>query len=128
VLSGHDHRYARSVIQNGLAVDFTSSDAYARGTVNLVTNSQISRNFNDYSATLGTTYLVGITSGVKFYGDTERTVPEIGYRYTGDVAVIPIVTVSETAIEVTSYIIEKSDDLALFPDAVTLLENFVIRP
>lgn len=128
VLSGHDHRYSRTVIDNGARVGFNESVDYTRGSVDLIGDDTLPRNFNDYSSALGTTFLVGITSSVKCYGDTDWSGTEITYKYLEKTAVIPIITVSEDSIKVTSYIIEKSSELAVFPDSISVLEEFIIRP
>lgn len=127
VFSGHDHRYSRTVIHAGTRVGFSTSDEYTRGKISLITDPVGTYHFNDYSSNLGVTYLVGTSSGVKFYGDTDATGTEIIYRFLEKSAVFPVVTVSETAIRVTSYVIEKSSELAIFPDQITVLEEFIIH-
>jgi len=128
VISGHDHRYSRTVINGGTRVAFASADEYARGELNLLMDGESTNHFNDYSSSLGVTYLVGTSSSVKFYGDTDWGGTEISYHYLEKTAVFPVITVSETAIQVKSYIIEKSSELAVFPDTITVLEEFIIRP
>lgn len=128
VLSGHDHRYSRTVIDEGVRVEFNESALYERGTLNLTTSDAFLRNFNDYSSSLGTTFMVGTSSSVKFYGETDWDGTEITYKFLEKRVVIPIITVSEDYIKVTSYLLEKSSELAVFPDSISILEEFIIRP
>jgi hypothetical protein len=127
VISGHDHRYSRAVISQGTMIDFTTADTYLNGNISLILDGDFTRNFNDYSSGLGVTYFVGNSSGTKFYGDTAEPEMAVTYLYYGENAVIPFFTVTETAIEVVSYLIEKSGNTAIFPDSISILESFIIR-
>jgi len=65
VLSGHDHRYSRTVYSEGSFVGFTQSAPSCRGQTHLLTGQEDSRNLQDYSSSLGVTYVVGNSAGVK---------------------------------------------------------------
>lgn len=128
VFSGHDHRYSRTVYSGGTFMGFSRSLPYYRGQTHLISDLDPNRNLNDYSASLGVTYVVGNSSAVKFYGDDDGSDVLVSYEYNDKNPVIPIVTITQTAIDVTAYVVEKSDNLAFFPDSVSVLETFTIRP
>lgn len=128
VLSGHDHRYSRTVYNQGEFIGFSDSTPNFRGQTHLIPNLGSQRNLNDYSSSLGVTYVVGNSSSVKFYGDDDGSDVLASYEYNDKNPVIPIITITPEAIEFTAYVLEKSDDLAFYPDCVSVLESFIIRP
>lgn len=127
VISGHDHRYSRAIISQGMMIPFTTSNTYLDGSINLITDESYVRNFNDYSSSLGVTYFVGNSSGTKFYGETADPEMEVPYLYYGENTVIPFFTITEDTIEVVSYVIKKSADTVLFPDSISILDAFLIH-
>jgi hypothetical protein len=128
VFSGHDHRYSRAVYNQGYLIGFSQSDRYLNGTISLIGNPLNPQNFNDYSSALGVTYLVGNSSAIKFYGDTEGSGIPVIYQYDDKNPVIPFITVTQGSIEVVSYVIEKTGILALYPTQVSILDSFTIQP
>jgi hypothetical protein len=128
VISGHDHRYSRSVYSEGILIPFNRANEYLKGTLSLITDESFERNFNDYSSSLGVTYLVGNSSSVKFRDESSGSGIPVTFEYSEKNAIIPVITVTETMIQITSYSVEKSWILALYPDSVSVLETFIIRP
>ncbi len=128
VLAGHDHQYSRSVYWTGALAGFTRSDVYTLGTVSLLQETGGTEwNFNDYPRELGITYLVGNTAGTKYYGGSKSSGIPVHYEYDGECPVIPIITVTNDAITVVSYIVLKDSALAIVPTGVAILETFTIR-
>jgi len=126
VLSGHDHKYSRSVYLVGVPIAFGRADVYARGTLSLIGDDPDDPDFNDYPASTGVTYLVGNTAGTKFYTDSKSSDVVVHYEFDDDSPVIPIVTVTEDAITVVSYVLLKNSVVDIVPAGVDVLETFRI--
>ncbi|MFA5007109.1 MAG: metallophosphoesterase family protein [Candidatus Izemoplasmatales bacterium] len=126
VLSGHDHQYSRSVYSGGAAVLFGRADDYPLGTVSLLGPGD-GADFNDYSSSIGPTYLVGNTAGTKFYDAGDASGIFLQFVYAGNNPVIPIVTVKSDSIEVVSYVLYKNNPTDIVPSGVGILERFTIR-
>jgi 3',5'-cyclic AMP phosphodiesterase CpdA len=127
VFSGHDHRYSRALYRQGEYVPFSIASGLARGTAHLVPGLPANRDLNDYLSSEGTTYLVGNSSSVKLYDPRDDDETPMAFQYDEKNPVIPFVEITESAITVTSYVIESSGWMAFFPDSVSVLESFVIR-
>ncbi|MDP3131290.1 MAG: metallophosphoesterase, partial [Bacillota bacterium] len=125
VLSGHDHQYSRSVYYSGDPIVFNRSDAYPLGTVSLLGTGD-GLDFNEYSSSIGTTYLVGNSAGTKFYSDSSQSGIFVHYEFRLDEPVIPIVTVTPQAIVVVSYYLAKTSPVDIVPIGIGVLERFRI--
>jgi hypothetical protein len=128
VLSGHDHKYSRAVYKDGALIPFARSNEYMYGTVSLIPEDINDNYFNEYSSSLGVTYLTSNTSGIKFYDDTISSGTELNFELEDDCPVIPFVTVSEDSITVTSYILTNNFQFNLLPEKIEVLEEFTILP
>jgi len=113
VLSGHDHRYSRAVYFQDRMVDLSALG---------------SGGLNDYSFGEGTTYLVGNSAGVKFYDHRDDNDTQVAFRYDEKNPVIPWVEITGSSIQVTSYMVDRSDWVTFYPDRVSVIDTFVIRP
>jgi hypothetical protein len=114
VLSGHDHRYSRSVYFQDQLIDLSILGE--------------DRGVNNYRATDGTTYLVGNTSGVKFYDPKADDDTRVAVQYDEKNPVIPWVEITGSSIEVSSFAVNRSHWATFFPDQVSVIDNFVIQP
>jgi hypothetical protein len=126
VLSGHDHQYSRSVYKETNMVPFTRGDTYARGSLLLDPTDLLDSHFNNYSSSLGVTYVVGNTASTKFYGGDKASGIPVQYRFIDENPVIPQVIVSDTSIQVYIYGLLKSNAIQIEVDEVYLLESFTI--
>ncbi len=126
VLSGHDHQYSRAVYENGLLVGFSRSNNYTIGTISLIEDSEVDLHFNNYSSSLGVTYLTSNTVSTKFYGGDMESGIKVNYAFAGEYPVIPMITISEHSIKVVSYAVEKETYLSIVPTGVFILEEFQI--
>ncbi len=126
VIAGHDHQYSRAVYSEGSIVDFKYSDTYTRGEVYLVETDMNDYDLNNYSSSLGTTYLTGNTVGTKYYGGERSSGIEVNYKFIESQPVIPIITVYNDRIEIVSYVILKDTALTIIPSGIEILETFTI--
>jgi len=126
VLSGHDHQYSRSVYKETNMVPFNRGDTYARGSLLLDPTDVLDSHFNNYSSSLGVTYVVGNTASTKFYGGDKASGIPVQYRFIDENPVIPQVIVSDTSIQVYVYGLLKSNAIQIEVDEVYLLESFTI--
>ncbi|XMB71590.1 metallophosphoesterase family protein [Mycoplasmatota bacterium WC30] len=126
VLSGHDHQYSRAVYQNGLLVDFSRANNYEDGTISLIVNSEDNLHFNNYSSSLGVTYVTSNTAATKFYGGDKSSGIKVNYAFIDEYPVIPIITITEDSIKVVSYAVEKETGISIVPTSVFILEEFEI--
>ena len=124
VLSGHDQKYSRAVYYEGDLISFAKSDNYTLGTASLLDGLNPNSNFNEYSNSLGITYLTSNTSATKFYGGVKTSAIEVNYAFIGEYPVIPIITVTENEINVISYVVIKESALSIFPEEISILEEF----
>jgi predicted phosphodiesterase len=127
VLSGHDHQYSRSIYKAASMIEFKRSDIYSRGTISLIENSVHDFNFNDYSTSLGVTYLVGNTSGTKYYGGDRSSGIDVQYRFLDENPVIPHITITDDYIKIVSYGMLKSSAIQIAVDEVYVLETVYLR-
>lgn len=126
VLAGHEHKYSRAVYWNGDLVNFQRANDYTHGTLSLIASSVNNFHFNNYSTSLGITYLTANTSATKFYSEDVASNIDVNYAFTDEYPVIPLITVSESGIRVVSYAVEKSSGLSIIPNEVFVLEEFTI--
>lgn len=126
VLTGHEHQYSRAVYWQNRMVPFSISNDYLYGTISLSNSLPVNSNFNNYSSTLGITYLTSNTSGTKFYGDNMSSGIQLNYIFEGEFPVIPIITIYENKIEVVSYAVSKESGLTIVPEIVFILDEFQI--
>ncbi len=126
VLSGHDHQYSHAVYQSSVMVPFQSSNDYSLGTIFLTEDSSLSNHFNNYSSSLGVTYLTGNTVATKFYGGDKSSGIEVQYKFIDENPVIPFITITEDSIRVISYGVYKDSAYAIVPTGVYVLEEFTI--
>ncbi len=126
VFSGHDHQYSRSVYIETNMVPFKRGDVYARGSLLLDPSDLLDSHFNNYSSSLGVTYVVGNTASTKFYGGDKASGIPVQYRYIEENPVIPHVIVSDSSIQVFAYGLLKSNAIQIEVDEVYLLESFTI--
>jgi 3',5'-cyclic AMP phosphodiesterase CpdA len=127
VLAGHDHQYSRAVYTGGQMVGFSEADPIEYGEISLDTEMTETRNFNDYSSSVGTTYLTGNTTGTKFYGGEKSSGIEVNYKFTGEYPVISLITIDLNSVVVNSYVVERPTVLTIDPTRVSLLEQFSIN-
>jgi hypothetical protein len=125
VFSGHDHKYSRSVYESGNMVAFGRSSMYTRGTVSLIENPD-GLDFNDYTSSIGVTYVVGNSAGTKFYRASTSSGIDVQFAFEDDLPVIPIVEVTADSIVVTSYVVLKSSPMSITGTGVEILETFRI--
>jgi len=125
VLAGHDHQYSRAIYENGLLVDFSQSNDYTIGTISLIEESEDDLHFNNYSSSLGVTYLTSNTAATKFYGGRTSGI-KVNYAFIDEYPVIPMITITEDSITVVSYAVEKETGLSIVPISVFILEEFQI--
>lgn len=126
VFSGHDHQYSRSIYSEESLVAFNRSDSYSSGSLFLTPSIETDYHFNDYSSSLGVTYLVGNTASTKFYGGEKNSGISTQYAFIDSHPVIPYITISDASIEVISYALSKSSELQIEVDSVYILESFKI--
>ncbi len=127
VLSGHDHQYSRSVYKNTILIPFARSDNYLKGTISLIPEAENNWHFNDYSSSIGVTYLVGNTTGTKYYGGSRNSGIDVQYRFLDANPVVPYITVTNDYIKVVSYGMSKASAFQIEVDSVYVLETFYIR-
>lgn len=126
VLAGHDHQYSRAIYDQNSLVEFGASNPYDKGDIFLDDTGVSSLDFNDYSESIGVTYLTGNTTATKFYGDSRSSGIEVNYQFKDEQPVIPFITVSEDSISVISYVVLKDSGITIVPTGVAVLETFVI--
>ena len=126
VISGHDHQYSRSVYYNQKLLNFNRSDIYTSGTLSLISSLDTDYHFNDYSSSIGVTYLVGNTAGTKYYGGEKNSGISTHYSFTDSHPVVPYIKITDSSIEVISYGLSKSSELQIEVDSVYILESFTI--
>lgn len=126
VLSGHDHQYSRAVYFEEAIIEFATSDIYSKGEVFLSETTLDDYDFNQYDSSIGVTYLTGNTVSTKFYGGSKSSQLEVNYKFINEQPVIPYITVTEYSISVISYVVLKDTALAIIPNGVDILEEFVI--
>ena len=126
VLAGHDHQYSRAIYNDGDLIQFSSSNPYTYGTLNLDSALTDDINFNNYSSSLGVTYLTSNTVATKFYGGDKSSGIEVNYEFQDEYPVVPVITVSEDGIQVISYVVIKDSNLSIIPTSVDILEQFLI--
>jgi hypothetical protein len=126
VLAGHDHQYSRAIYFEGDLIPFAESNDYTLGTISLIETSYPKMNFNNYSSSLGITYLTSNTSGTKFYGGDKSSQIDVNYAFKDEYPVIPIITITDTEINVVSYVVIKESAFSIFPEEISILEEFTI--
>lgn len=126
VLAGHDHQYSRAVYFEGNMIPFAESNDYTLGTISLIDTTTPSTDFNNYSSSLGITYLTANTSATKFYGGDKSSQLDVNYEFKDDYPVIPIITITEDEINVVSYVVVKESAFSIFPEEIAILEEFTI--
>ena len=127
VISGHDHQYSRSIYQTGNLIEFNRSDIYNLGTLSLVSSTETDYHFNDYNPSIGVTYLVGNTSGTKYYGGEKNSGISVHYAFIESNPVIPYITITDSTIEVISYGLIRSSEFQLDVEGIYILESFTLR-
>lgn len=126
VLAGHDHKYSRAIYFEGELITFNESNDYTLGTISLMDTDTSSINFNNYSSSLGITYLNSNTASTKFYGEDKYSQIDVNYEFKGEYPVIPIITITEDEISVVSYVVIKESAFSIFPEDIAILEEFTI--
>ncbi len=126
VLSGHDHQYSRAIYSEDALTEFATSNTYTKGEIILSDTTLDDYNFNNYSQSIGVTYLTGNTVSTKFYGGDKSSELSVNYKFLDEQPVIPYITVTENAINVVSYVVLKDTALTIIPDGVEILEEFSI--
>ncbi|MBI9010293.1 MAG: metallophosphoesterase family protein [Tenericutes bacterium] len=126
VLAGHEHQYSRAIYFENHLIPFAESNDYTLGTVSLIKSSYPRMNFNNYSSSLGITYLTSNTSATKFYGGNQTSSIDVNYSFLDYYPVIPIITITEDEINVKSYVVIKETAYSIFPEEVLILEEFTI--
>ncbi len=127
VVSGHDHQYSRSIYNEGSMIPFNRSDDYLKGTQSLITSNEVDYHFNDYDTSIGVTYLVGNTSGTKFYGGVRSSGIDVHYEFLDKHVVIPQIMITDDYIKVTSYGLERASQFQVEVDDIYILETFYLR-
>lgn len=126
VIAGHEHQYSRAIYNEDNLVPFARSNNYLKGTISLIPDDPLNLNFNNYSSSIGVTYLTSNTVATKFYGDTKDSEIDVNYGFRDEVPVIPIITITENSINVTSYGLNKRYAFDVKPFGVFVLEEFTI--
>lgn len=126
VISGHDHQYSRSIYKSGNLVKFNRANIYSLGTLSLIPSVENDYHFNDYSSSIGVTYLVGNTAGTKYYGGEKNSGIGVHYAFLDSNPVIPYITITDSSIEIISYGLAKSSELQIEVDGIYVLETFKI--
>ena len=127
VISGHDHQYSRSVYSSGNMIEFNRSNIYNLGTLSLVSSTETDYHFNDYNPSIGVTYLVGNTSGTKYYGGEKNSGIDVHYAFIESNPVLPYITITDSSIEVKSYGLLRSSEFQLEVEGIYILESFTLR-
>lgn len=126
VIAGHEHQYSRTVYNDGNLVQFARSNDYLNGTISLIVDDPLDLHFNNYSSSIGVTYLTSNTVATKFYGDTKDSEIEVNYGLADEIPVIPIITITDDSINVISYGLDKIYSHDIKPQGVFILEEFTI--
>jgi len=127
VISGHDHQYSRSIYNAGNLIEFNRSDVYNLGTLSILPSTETDYHFNDYNPSIGVTYLVGNTSGTKYYGGERNSGISVQYAFIESNPVLPYITITDATIEVVSYGLLRSSEFQLEVEGIYILETFTLR-
>ena len=102
VLAGHDHQYSRAIYQDNTMITFARSNDYTHGTVTIIPEDPANLDLNNYSSSLGVTYLTPNTTSTKFYGGEKSSGIEVNYAFVDEFPVFPMIKITEKEIHVVS--------------------------